>query len=106
MSVIPQGLRYFERVADKYNANDDSLIAKVYAEQKANNFDWFNKWESFTTLINKTNRELTNTTDTQTHLFDIFAEHWKTSLSRQAGSKLNFYSNVKKEYGPETYLRL
>ena len=107
ISVIPQGIRYFERVAEKSNNKDNCLIAKVFAEQQSNNFDWFKVWNNLTTVIKKANKsDVISTKDTEMFLRNSFIEHWKTKLQQQKDGKLNFYADVKHEFGEEIYLQL
>ena len=107
ISVIPQCLRYFERVslADNGPACVNTLIHHAYQEQKKMNMEWYVTWHTIhTQREDQTYPSATTTTTSHDFHEDMFISQWGESLARQ--SRMSFYRQLKSCFGEEPYLQL
>ena len=95
ISMIPQCLNYFKRVAMATPDSDNVLLYHTFQEQKSVDMEWYKTWSSLSE---------SNPTHGVGFLRTAFIGQWKTNLTNS--SKLQFYSSVKTEFGEEPYLNI
>ena len=100
ISVLPQCLRYFERVSKALEGPKcvDTLIHHAFQEQKNLNLSWYATWNE----INK--QQMGSNAPTEDFHINLFISQWQASLSSQ--SKMDFYRCIKASYKEEPYLAL
>ncbi len=106
LSVIPQCIRYFERVSMAVAGPNcvNTLIHHTFQEQKTMKLSWYNTWSVISS-------QHANPTPTSTpgelgkgFHSELFISQWKDSIFKQ--NKMNFYRQVKVAFGQEPYLAL
>ena len=97
LSVLPQCLRYFERLsrASSETNSVNFLVFQSFQEQKNLNLSWYGK------LSSVAHYEAGVTRGT---MKDVFISDWRVDLASQ--SKMHFYNRIKEEFGEEQYLNL
>ena len=94
---------YYARVEN----SDNPLISAAFHEQVALNLDWFSNISQLIDKYENISPKITNTKLTTLVAHNMrgeFVEKWRAVKS--ASPKLEFYNNLKKEFGLENYLNL
>ncbi len=114
MSVLPQCLRYFERIshpaAEPDPTNVNMLVHQAFADQKELNLSWYATWNSIVSQgvelqhVNKTRPNLLSVPGICRYYEQQFIIDWTSDLESQ--SKMRFYRQVKVSFGEEPYLNL
>ncbi len=100
ISVIPQCIRYFDRVSQSLPGHDsvNTLIHHAFEEQKSLGLSWYNTWNRIRSQCDGPPGSIRD------FYSNLFTTQWRTSLNKQ--SKMSFYSKVKSTFGEEPYLAM
>ena len=110
ISVIPQCLRYFDRVSQATDGHNSAttIIHHAYREQKQLNLPWYQTWSTISAQQQQHNTIMNSSSAPAMGLgfhSDLFIRQWTDSLKRQ--NKMSFYLQVKQEcFGEEPYLQI
>ena len=100
--LLPQGLKYFFRVAAISGDGNNTLVGKAYAEQKDCNLTWYRTWNQISSQSAVISGNSSSLTVNYKLLEDKFLINWKVNLLTQ--SKLSFYRQLKDIHDYEPYL--
>ena len=103
LTVLPQCLRYFQRVSQAPEGPKcvSTLIHHAFQEQKNMNLSWFEAWNE---VSRQQHQPPTQSSPVEGYHDHMFISQWQSSLLRQ--SKMEFYRKVKLSFGEEDYLGL
>ena len=104
IQVIPQCMKYYNRVAEKSTRDPNSLVASAFAEQKSLNLDWYTMWNKIGSVRRQPGQHHPSPATCKYGLSDHFLAEW--NRKRQCQSKLRFYNTIKPEFGYEPYLNI
>ena len=113
LTVLPQCLRYFERVSmPSFNQSDvNMLVHQALQEQKNLKLSWYQTWHSIIEQASSPQGapqpmdEFTSPTAAACYKYESsFVCDWKADLETQR--KMQFYRSVKGDFGEEHYLNL
>ena len=103
LSVLPQGVNYFRRLASNEGLNDP-LSYHAFAEQQKNSFEWYRTWSFLNNVLDQPggHNEDASPRLIQELVVKRFISDWERQKLEQR--KLIFYSSIKSVYGEEPYL--
>ena len=103
LSVLPQCLRYFDRVSQALEGPKcvNTLIHHAFQEQMKMKLSWYVTWKEISKQQQDTPTQSSSTLDFHQNLF---ISQWQTNLSKQ--NKMAFYRQIKHSFGEEAYLGL
>ena len=116
LSVLPQCLRYYERVSQSSSDTNsvNFLVHQSFQEQKNLNLSWYEKWSSvarsesgaiqLTQDHHDRAAEATISEIDRSPMLSNFISDWKADLASQ--TKMQFYHKLKDEFGEEQYLKV
>lgn len=116
LSVLPQCLRYYERVSQSSSDTNsvNFLVHQSFQEQKNLNLSWYEKWSSVARsesgaiqlAQDRHDRaaEATIPANDRSPMTSNFISDWKADLASQR--KMRFYHQLNDEWGEEQYLNV